>query len=527
MTIRGAEGAAAPSAALTPAEKAAQNAAEFYRVREVGKAIENYERCDQSGPRIRRIVSRARTDLPGRDAGVRQVAPDVRDGSRPVARRRLHADVTGVRALRDGATIRSPSTSTSRPCKIRNDDPDIFLNLGYAYEKMSMDLAALNSYRRAYELAPNDPRATQQLAHIYYRAGLYDQAIAAYERVRSYGGASSYTMKTLGFLYMKVGQASRSGDAVPDRSRAGAGRLRKSREPRERLQVDRRVHEGGRAVRGSRRDAADEPGLPRRSCRRLQRRREIRLGDRHGAAHAPAFPGQRQRVRHVGQGSREEGNSGGREPRLRWCRGALRPGDPPARAGANGLQLEEPRQSGDRATEPADRSGAAGQAQGHLGRPQQLAERGVIRDVSPGESEARPASPTCEDGRPASLQAGRATSCARRGCCDECRLHGPQRDDAHGSSGARGDAALLRRELRQPVQSVRTRSRHASGCGRGERDGGFGGGVHAARDRVHKRRARSPTTRLSRASPSPISRSAATSLRRASNTMPSCTLPPI
>ena len=47
-----------------------------------------------------------------------------------------------------------------------------------------------------------------QLASIYYRAGLYDQAIAAYERVRSFGGASSYTLKTLGFLYMKVGQLS-------------------------------------------------------------------------------------------------------------------------------------------------------------------------------------------------------------------------------------------------------------------------------------------------------------------------------
>lgn len=49
MTIRGSE-EAAPAVVLTPAEKAAQNASEFYRVREIGKAIENYEKAINLDP---------------------------------------------------------------------------------------------------------------------------------------------------------------------------------------------------------------------------------------------------------------------------------------------------------------------------------------------------------------------------------------------------------------------------------------------------------------------------------------------
>ncbi|MCK4408752.1 MAG: tetratricopeptide repeat protein [Candidatus Eisenbacteria sp.] len=204
MTIRG-SGETAPAVELSPAEKAAQNAAEFYRVREVGKAIENYEKAIALDPefvdpylglgRIYLVETQEFEKTLEMYEAARDLAPDD-----PYTRTSL-AYAHSVMGNYQESVNEYVAAVQMRP-----DDADIFLNLGYAYEKMTMDLAALNAYRRAFELSPTDPRAAQQLAHIYYRAGLFDQAIAAYEKVRGYGAASQYTLKTLGFLYMKVGK---------------------------------------------------------------------------------------------------------------------------------------------------------------------------------------------------------------------------------------------------------------------------------------------------------------------------------
>jgi len=204
LTIVG-SGDAEPAVELTPAQRAAQNADEFYRVREIGKAIENYESAIALDP-----------DLVEAYLGLGRIYL--------VETQEFDKSLEMYQAARD-RSLNDPYTRTSlayahsvmgnyqesvneyiAAIEIKSDDSDMFLNLGYAYEKMEMDLAALNAYRRACELSPNDPRATQQLAHLCYRAGLYDQAIAAYERVRAFGAASQYTNKTLGFLYMKVGK---------------------------------------------------------------------------------------------------------------------------------------------------------------------------------------------------------------------------------------------------------------------------------------------------------------------------------
>ncbi len=204
MTIQG-SGDAEPAVVLTPAEKAAQNAAEFYRVREIGKAIENYEKAIGLDPEyvesylgLGRIylVETQEFDKSLEMYGMaKDLAPDD-----PYSRTSL------AYAHSVMGNYQESVNEYVEAVQLEDEDPDIFLNLGYAYEKMQMDLAALNAYRRAQELAPSDARAAQQLAHIYYRAGLFDQAIAAYEKVRGFGAASSYTLKTLGFLYMKVGQ---------------------------------------------------------------------------------------------------------------------------------------------------------------------------------------------------------------------------------------------------------------------------------------------------------------------------------
>lgn len=207
MTIRGAEGEAAPAVTLSPAEKAAQNAAEFYRVREIGKAIENYERSISLDPDyVESYLGLGRIYLVETQEFDKSLA--MYEAARNLSPGDPYTRTSLAYAHSVMGNYQESVNEYVAAVKLKNEDPDIFLNLGYAYEKMSMDLAALNAYRRAYELAPNDPRAAQQLAHIYYRAGLYDQAITAYERVRSYGGASSYTLKTLGFLYMKVGKLS-------------------------------------------------------------------------------------------------------------------------------------------------------------------------------------------------------------------------------------------------------------------------------------------------------------------------------
>jgi tetratricopeptide (TPR) repeat protein len=203
LTIKGSDQEEAVE--LTPAEKAAQIAAEFYRVREIEKAIENYENAISLDPEyvdaylgLGWIYLRETEEydkalemfLPARD-----IAPDD-----PYARTSLAYAYSVVQ------DYQSAVNEYIEAIALAPEDPDTFLNLGYTYEKTGMDLAALNAYRRAYELDPNDPRSAQQLANIYYRAGLYDQAIAAYEKVRSFGRPSSYTLKTLGFLYMKVGK---------------------------------------------------------------------------------------------------------------------------------------------------------------------------------------------------------------------------------------------------------------------------------------------------------------------------------
>ena len=207
MTIRGADGGTedAPVVELTPAEKAAQNAAEFYRVREVGKAIENYERAISLDPEyVEPYLGLGRIYLV--ETQEFDKSQEMYEAARDLAPNDPYTRTSLAYAHSVMGNYQESVNEYVEAVQLESEDADIFLNLGYAYEKMTMDLAALNSYRRAYELAPNDPRAAQQLAHIYYRAGLYDQAITAYERVRGYGGASSYTLKTLGFLYMKVGK---------------------------------------------------------------------------------------------------------------------------------------------------------------------------------------------------------------------------------------------------------------------------------------------------------------------------------
>lgn len=207
MTIRGAEGEEAPVIELTPAEKAAQNAAEFYRVREIGKAIENYERSIALDPEyVEAYLGLGRIYLAETQEFDKSL--EMYGTARDLAPEDAYTRTSLAYAHSVMGNYQESVNEYVEAVKLRDDDPDIYLNLGYAYEKMSMDLAALNSYRRAYELSQNDPRAALQLAHIYYRAGLYDQAIAAYEKVRSTGGASAHTMKTLGFLYMKVGKPS-------------------------------------------------------------------------------------------------------------------------------------------------------------------------------------------------------------------------------------------------------------------------------------------------------------------------------
>jgi tetratricopeptide (TPR) repeat protein len=207
MTIRGSDGEAAPAVELTPAEQAAQNAAEFYRVREIGKAIENYERAMALDPEyvepylgLGRIYL-VETQEFDKSLEMYGAAVDLAPND-PYTRTSL------AYAHSVMGNYQESVNEYVEAVKLKDDDADIFLNLGYAYEKMTMDLAAVNSYRRASELAPSDPRAAQQQAHIYYRMGLYDQSIAAYEKVRSFGAASQYTLKTLGFLYMKVGKLS-------------------------------------------------------------------------------------------------------------------------------------------------------------------------------------------------------------------------------------------------------------------------------------------------------------------------------
>ena len=204
MTIQG-SGEAASAAVLTPAEKAAQNAAEFYRVREIGKAIENYEKAINLDPEyVEPYLGLGRIYLVETQEFDKSL--EMYEAARDLARDDPYTRTSLAYAHSVMGNYQESVNEYVAAVQLKSDDADIFLNLGYAYEKMTMDLAALNAYRRAFELAPADPRSAQQLAHLYYRCGLYDQSIAAYEKVRAYGGASSYTLKTLGFLYMKVGK---------------------------------------------------------------------------------------------------------------------------------------------------------------------------------------------------------------------------------------------------------------------------------------------------------------------------------
>ena len=207
MTIRGADGGTedAPVVKLTPAEKAAQNASEFYRVREVGKAIENYERAISLDPEfVEPYLGLGRIYLVETQEFDKSL--EMYEAARDLAPDDSYTRTSLAYAHSVMGNYQESVNEYVAAVQMQSDDADIFLNLGYAYEKMTMDLAALNAYRRAFELGPADPRSAQQLAHIYYRSGLYDQSIAAYEKVRAFGGASTYTLKTLGFLYMKIGK---------------------------------------------------------------------------------------------------------------------------------------------------------------------------------------------------------------------------------------------------------------------------------------------------------------------------------
>jgi tetratricopeptide (TPR) repeat protein len=203
MTIKGSE-EQAESVELSPAERAAQMAAEFYRVREIEKAITNYESAISLDPQyVDAYLGLGWLFL--RETEEYDRALDMFEQARDLAPENPYARTSVAYAYSVIQDYQSAVNEYIEAVRLDPSDPDTYLNLGYTYEKMGMDLAALNAYRRAYELKPDDPRSAQQLANLYYRSGLYDQAIASYEKVRSFGQPSSYTLKTLGFLYMKVG----------------------------------------------------------------------------------------------------------------------------------------------------------------------------------------------------------------------------------------------------------------------------------------------------------------------------------
>jgi len=185
------------------------NATEFYRVRELGKAIENFERAMELDPTyVDPLYGLGRIYL-----------VDTQEFDKALAMYERAKDLAPGDAFSHSSLAYAYFVmGRYQDCvdeyiaavQINGKDGDAFLNLGYAYEKMEMDLAAIEAYRRAQELMPDDTRASQSLAHIYYRAGLYDQAIKSYEKIRSRGQASNYTLSTLGFLYMKVGQSAKA-----------------------------------------------------------------------------------------------------------------------------------------------------------------------------------------------------------------------------------------------------------------------------------------------------------------------------
>ena len=181
MTIKGHEGdASAREQEISPAERAANSAAEFVRVREIGKAIENYQKAINLDPgyveayyglgRLYLIETQEFDKSLEMYKKGTELAPDDPYSHTSLAYAHF---VTGE--------YQQSVEEYVLAVQLDFDNEDAYLNLGYAYEKMEMDLAAINAYRRAHELSPTDSRAVQSLAQLYYRAELYDQAIVAYE----------------------------------------------------------------------------------------------------------------------------------------------------------------------------------------------------------------------------------------------------------------------------------------------------------------------------------------------------------
>jgi tetratricopeptide (TPR) repeat protein len=205
-TIKGGIGTSgSPQAVqLTDAQKASASASEFYRVREIGKAIEQYERAMSLDPKLVEAYHGL--------AHIYLVETQEFDKALALYEQARTNDPKGVysrTALAYAYSVvgryQDSVNEYVEAARMAPDDADVFLNLGYVYEKMQMDLAALNSYRRAVELSPDDPRPAQALAQICYRAELYDQAIAGFEIVKARGSASQYVRSTLGYCYLKVG----------------------------------------------------------------------------------------------------------------------------------------------------------------------------------------------------------------------------------------------------------------------------------------------------------------------------------
>jgi len=205
-TIKGGIGTTgAPQAVqLTDAQKASASASEFYRVREIGKAIEQYERAMSLDPKlVEAYHGLAHIYLVETQEFDKALA--LYEQARAIDPKDVYSKTALAYAYSVVGRYQESVNEYVDAAKLASENADVFLNLGYVYEKMQMDLAALNSYRRALELTPDDPRPAQALAQICYRAELYDQAISSFEVVRARGSASQYVLSTLGYCYLKVG----------------------------------------------------------------------------------------------------------------------------------------------------------------------------------------------------------------------------------------------------------------------------------------------------------------------------------
>ena len=90
--------------------------------------------------------------------------------------------------------------------KFFNDDSGIYYNLGIVYEKLKEFDKAVDAYKKAIELSPDEVDSYYNLGLVYIAKKMYEEAVDCFETVLEHDSDDSNSYFSIGLCYFKEGK---------------------------------------------------------------------------------------------------------------------------------------------------------------------------------------------------------------------------------------------------------------------------------------------------------------------------------